>query len=711
MTDINSKSSESRSIVEEPVNDPSEPPPPTAQRASSSQPSDVSMEEDLPPQHRYRSSTTLSNHGNNPSQSNELTKWTAPSSICLCQPDPKVPRPRNAFILYRQHHQAHVVAQFPGLANPDISKVIGDHWRQSPPEVKAHWKNLADEEKIRHQRQYPDYRYQPRRNGRNNSLSSGNNPINSPDSENRRCPKCGGRSMTASNGIPSAGFPVSATSGGSATPFSANRPPPTPSAGSSTKRFHQGAGSPPLTSAATNFLHRNRDLSNNIAALGLATPRLKRPESGDFPMSPSAKRQRVAGAQYIAAPPRAMNGPTTPYPFAAARRRESLPRPDFMISPTFAMGPPPRPHPVVSHPPESSLTLPPLQNATSSSGESTTTRAKSVEAMVMSIPLLNKIRILSKISPPLASPSPASPAFATRGFIIAVDGQEATAVQQITAYLATVLETSQHAVKVFQPPPVVDEEPNEEGGGGGGHEIPTAATTNERDTPTTPLLPLVTSISTCHARIAKYHALASELKAYITSPPPPPPPPPPAAIEPTTSPASSSSSSSPAISPKSLPPPPPPPTTRPPTTTTSPPPPNPTNKNTTTPIPIALLPTYQLSQTDAWACRVPIDDSYAPTDHWQWMASMWRGVVGPDVTVAVKGWEEGAADLSLIRNGKRGGGNNSSNNGGGGGEVEVRLEDSRAVVVRAEKGGKGVAEGGLRRVGFEVGEWVRGRGG
>ena len=49
-----------------------------------------------------------------------------------------------AFILYRQHHQAHVVAQNPGLANPEISKVIGDHWRQSTPEVKAHWKNLAE---------------------------------------------------------------------------------------------------------------------------------------------------------------------------------------------------------------------------------------------------------------------------------------------------------------------------------------------------------------------------------------------------------------------------------------------------------------------------------------------------------------------------------------------------------------------------------------
>ena len=49
-----------------------------------------------------------------------------------------------AFILYRQHYQAAVVAQNPGLANPEISKVIGEQWRDSPLEVKKHWKSLAD---------------------------------------------------------------------------------------------------------------------------------------------------------------------------------------------------------------------------------------------------------------------------------------------------------------------------------------------------------------------------------------------------------------------------------------------------------------------------------------------------------------------------------------------------------------------------------------
>jgi HMG (high mobility group) box len=49
-----------------------------------------------------------------------------------------------AFILYRQHYQAQVIAQNPGLANPEISKIIGEQWREQAPEVKNDWKRLAE---------------------------------------------------------------------------------------------------------------------------------------------------------------------------------------------------------------------------------------------------------------------------------------------------------------------------------------------------------------------------------------------------------------------------------------------------------------------------------------------------------------------------------------------------------------------------------------
>lgn len=49
-----------------------------------------------------------------------------------------------AFILYRQHQHAGVVAQHPKLPNPDISKIIGEQWRQLSLDDKNEWKALAE---------------------------------------------------------------------------------------------------------------------------------------------------------------------------------------------------------------------------------------------------------------------------------------------------------------------------------------------------------------------------------------------------------------------------------------------------------------------------------------------------------------------------------------------------------------------------------------
>ncbi len=67
----------------------------------------------------------------------------------------------------------------------------------------------------------------------------------------------------------------------------------------------------------------------------------------------------------------------------------------------------------------------------------------------------------------------------------------------------------------------------------------------------------------------------------------------------------------------------------------------------------------------------------------------------------------GSGGLLLKHEKGRNGGSGGGGGGGWGAVVEVRLEDARAVIVRGEREG-GVAEGGLRRVGFEIGEWVRG---
>lgn len=103
------------------------------------------------------------------------------------------------------------------------------------------------------------------------------------------------------------------------------------------------------------------------------------------------------------------------------------------------------------------------------------------------------------------------------------------------------------------------------------------------------------------------------------------------------------------------------------------------------------------------------------------MASLWRGIIGPDVTIAVLPALHPTAPHSASTNGgsSSGGSNNSDPahrlntpvNGGStttNSGVEARLEDVGAILVRGESGKPGIGEGKLRRIGFEVGEWVRG---
>lgn len=57
-----------------------------------------------------------------------------------------------AFILFRQHHHATVMAQNPGKPNPEISKIIGHMWKTSGDAVKAQWQAHADVRRISPQR-------------------------------------------------------------------------------------------------------------------------------------------------------------------------------------------------------------------------------------------------------------------------------------------------------------------------------------------------------------------------------------------------------------------------------------------------------------------------------------------------------------------------------------------------------------------------------
>ncbi|KAI7362133.1 hypothetical protein KC354_g7529 [Hortaea werneckii] len=158
-----------------------------------------------------------------------------------------------------------------------------------------------------------------------------------------------------------------------------------------------------------------------------------------------------------------------------------------------------------------------------------------------------------------------------------------------------------------------------------------------------------------------------------------------------------------------------PPLPPPPTSSSSPP----ANKHNTNK-PVILLPNFSLYTSTAFALRIPIDPNsqYSAPDHWQWAATQWRGVVGPDLTIYVRDSSSGGSASGI--GGETGGTAGSSGRGrvvGANGGVEMGEEGNLFVVRRTVGGGGGGKKGGevegsvLRRLGFEVGEWVRAFGG
>ncbi|CAG8286625.1 unnamed protein product [Penicillium salamii] len=544
--------------------------------------------------------------------------------FCLCQPDPKIPRPRNAFILYRQHYQAMVVAHNPGLANPEISKIIGEQWRSLPEDDKGKWKALAEEEKARHQQQYPDYRYQPRRYGRDGSARSAVGGIGHNPSGSSTCNRCGGRLMNA---------PASPM-----TPF-------TPSSGSASRSSAPFQLASPHPNNMPRSIHgRENDISRS-AKMDQLDPRSRQRhwEEPGGRSPPDNKRRRVSQGSFKPTlhpsyRERSPNSaiPNTPHPISPWSVRPDMPTRHLpMVQPQR-----PFPHPS----PDPSLKLPPLQTTQMTPATPQETLNTSIEATVMTIPFLNKIKVLARISPPLLPSFREGPP--SRGPVIAIDGQDPALVQTTITYLDNLLKKeSKYHVRTFEGPEI---KPRKEG---------------QMTDGTVDYLNIISAWHRISDDIVSFVKSVSRAGSIDHSDEDP------ANISPRTSlvpkaaslsihsPAQSSECSE--ISAASV--------------------------SSHYAVPVALVPRYQLSTADAFACATPIGDSYAPLDHWQWMASLWRACVGPDITVYVR--ESGKEEIERM------------------GAVEVRLQDARTVVLR-KVAGKDLEEKALKRMGFEIEDFL-----
>ncbi|ODV82152.1 uncharacterized protein CANTADRAFT_19731 [Suhomyces tanzawaensis NRRL Y-17324] len=111
----------------------------------------------------------IGNPGHQVSGASSGSVSSASSEKCVCKSNAnRIPRPRNAFILFRQKYHQSVLDEGSVIrTNPEVSRELGRRWRALSGDEKDYWNNLAEEEKKNHAKKYPGYRYTPRRNGKN----------------------------------------------------------------------------------------------------------------------------------------------------------------------------------------------------------------------------------------------------------------------------------------------------------------------------------------------------------------------------------------------------------------------------------------------------------------------------------------------------------------------------------------------------------------
>lgn len=76
-------------------------------------------------------------------------------------PEKRIPRPANAFMIYGKQNRKILAHKFPQYTNKQISKMLGDEWRRMEAEEKSHFHRLADEAYTTHMQKYPGYYYSP----------------------------------------------------------------------------------------------------------------------------------------------------------------------------------------------------------------------------------------------------------------------------------------------------------------------------------------------------------------------------------------------------------------------------------------------------------------------------------------------------------------------------------------------------------------------
>ncbi|KAJ1548994.1 hypothetical protein HK096_000775, partial [Nowakowskiella sp. JEL0078] len=98
----------------------------------------------------------------------------------------KILRPHNPFILYRIERKYKAREEYPNMDSREMSRIIGEQWKNEPEEVKDEFRRKASLLKRQHKQLHPDYRYKPSKNA---TLRGNLKMMNSKSNKRSQCPQ------------------------------------------------------------------------------------------------------------------------------------------------------------------------------------------------------------------------------------------------------------------------------------------------------------------------------------------------------------------------------------------------------------------------------------------------------------------------------------------------------------------------------------------
>merc|ERR1712213_51072 len=93
-----------------------------------------------------------------------------------------IKRPMNTFMVWSQLERRKIIEVTPDKHNAEISKELGRRWRLLPEDARQPYIDEAERLRILHQKEYPDYKYKPRKKPKSSNSVSSDGSVPSPGS-------------------------------------------------------------------------------------------------------------------------------------------------------------------------------------------------------------------------------------------------------------------------------------------------------------------------------------------------------------------------------------------------------------------------------------------------------------------------------------------------------------------------------------------------